>query len=277
MLSQLHRLLPDHFDRYFEPFLGSGAVFFFVRENMHPRESFLSDNTVDLVNCFKMVRDKLDGLLDLLVCYRSRHSEGHYYATRAADSATLSPLERAARFLYLNKTCFNGLYRVNAKGQFNVPMGSYNDPNIVNEDALRRASRLLQGVCVEEHDFAEAVSRASSGDFVYLDPPYHPLSSTASFTGYTPSPFSEDAQRRLCSVYRELDNKGCLLAQSNSDTEFIRGLYSGFRIETVMARRAINSDASKRGPISELVILNYAGPRPASSSAVAGPGEQEVS
>lgn len=257
LLPQFKPLLPDRMERYFEPFLGSGAVFFFVKRNLRPRDTILSDNTGELINCFEAVRDRVTPLIGLLVEHRERHSREYYYRVRATDPATLTPLERAARFLYLNKTCFNGLYRVNSRGQFNVPMGSYKNPNVVNRDSLERASEVLQGVHLIVRDFCEVVSDAGRGDFVYFDPPYHPLSSTSSFTGYTSSAFPESEQKRLSEVYRSLDAKGCLLAESNSDTELIRALYRGFRIETVMARRAINSDASKRGRIPELVILNY--------------------
>ena len=257
LLKQLHPLMPSHFKRYIEPFLGSGAVFFFVKRNLQPEETILSDNLGDLINCYEVVRGQVEELISDLRAHELNHAQDYYYFTRSLDPIGLTDLQKASRFLYLNKTCFNGLYRVNSKGEFNVPIGAYKKPNIVNADSLRAASRLLRDATIQEHDFADSILEARNDDFVYLDPPYYPLSTTANFTGYTRNVFLESEQRRLYATYQELDHKGCLLMQSNSDTEFIRKLYDGFRIETVQARRSINSDASKRGKISELVILNY--------------------
>ncbi|MFQ5976436.1 MAG: DNA adenine methylase, partial [Candidatus Hydrothermarchaeales archaeon] len=161
------------------------------------------------------------------------------------------------RFLYLNKTCYNGLYRVNSKGKFNVPMGRYKNPSILMEDKLKEASELLQGVTIKLQDFWGVLNDANKRDFVYFDPPYYPLSSTANFTGYTPHNFLEEEQTRLADVYRKLNKKGCLLMESNSDTKLINELYEGFKKEIVKARRMINSDATKRGAINEVLILNY--------------------
>ena len=257
LLEQLKVFLPDHIDRYFEPFVGSGALFFFVKQHLQPREIVLSDSVAELVNSYQIIRDKVDELIDALTLHKKNHSKEYYYRIRQTDPASLTAVGQAARFLYLNKTCFNGLYRVNSKGIFNVPMGRYANPSIVKPNVLREAGALLQNVRVQKRDFSTIVSEARQGDFVYFDPPYYPLSNTANFTSYTKNPFLEDQQKKLCTAYRELDNKGCLLMQSNSSTDFIRSLYKGFRIETVRARRIINSNAMKRGAISELVILNY--------------------
>jgi DNA adenine methylase len=257
LLPQLLPLFPNHVDRYFEPFLGSGAVFFAIKQLFPLKKVVLSDNTSELINCYKIVRNCPNDLLNILVSYKKRHSKDHYYEVRSIDSSSLTPIERAARFIYLNKTCFNGLYRVNSRGQFNVPIGSYLNPNIVNEEVLFKASLLLQDVEIKERDFSDVFLDVIPGDFIYFDPPYYPLSSTAYFTSYTSNSFSEIDQLRLHAVFKSLDDKHCFVAQSNSDTTFIRELYKGYRIETVMARRAINSDATKRGVITELVILNY--------------------
>ncbi len=164
---------------------------------------------------------------------------------------------RAARLIYLNKTCYNGLWRVNSRGEFNVPMGSYDHPNILDERRLVAASHALQGVEVRSNSFAQAVAGAGAGDFVYFDPPYVPVSQTANFTGYYRGGFSADEQRALAETFRDLDTRGCRVMLSNSDVPFVRDLYADFRIETVTARRRINSDATQRGPISEVVVLNY--------------------
>ena len=257
LLEQLKVFLPDHVDRYFDPFVGGGALFFFVKQHLQPQEIILLDSVAELVNSYQIIRDKVDELIDALTLHKKNHSKEYYYRIRQTDPASLTAVGQAARFLYLNKTCFNGLYRVNSKGIFNVPMGRYVIPSIVRPNLLREACALLQNVRVQKRDFSTIVSEARQGDFVYFDPPYYPLSNTANFTSYTENPFLEDHQKKLCAIYRELDKKGCLLMQSNSNTDFIRSLYKGFRLETVQARRTINSNAMKRGVISELVILNY--------------------
>jgi DNA adenine methylase len=257
LLPQLVQFMPNNISRYEEPFLGSGAVFFLLKLNFDLEKVVLSDNTSELINCYQMVKDNVQNLLEHLVIHKENHSKEYYYKIRAKNPEVLTPVERASRFLYLNKTCFNGLYRLNSKGEFNVPIGSYINPNIVNKDDILYAHQLLQNVCIKERDFAEVLSDVQDSDFIYFDPPYHPLSSTAYFTSYTAKSFSLDDQIRLYEVFKSLDQRHCLLMQSNSDTEFIRNLYKDFRIEKVTARRAINSDASKRGPISEVLILNY--------------------
>lgn len=257
LLEQLKVFLPDHVDRYFEPFVGGGALFFFVKQHLQPQEIILLDSVAELVNSYQIIRDKVDELIDALTLHKKNHSKEYYYRIRQTDPASLTAVGQAARFLYLNKTCFNGLYRVNSKGIFNVPMGRYVSPSIVRPNLLMEACALLQNVRVQKGDFSTILSEARQGDFVYFDPPYYPLSNTAYFTSYTKNPFLEDQHEKLCAAYRELDKKGCLLMQSNSNTDFIRSLYKGFRLETVQARRVINSNAMKRDAISELVILNY--------------------
>lgn len=260
LIEQFKELFPERFNRYFEPFVGGGAVFFHLwKENKIPDSVFLFDNNEELINAYKVVRDDVDGLIQRLTVHKRKHNSDHYYATRQLDrnDITLSSLERAARTLYLNKTCFNGLYRVNSKGQFNVPIGSYKNPKILDEELLRAASTALQDVKVETGDFRTIVELAGPNDFIYFDPPYDPLSKTANFTSYTAGNFGDKDQEDLANVFSALSDKGCFCMLSNSYTPFILGLYDQFRIETVRAIRAINSDASGRGAIKEVVVLNY--------------------
>jgi len=189
----------------------------------------------------------------------NRHSKESYYQIRERynELRRASMSQRAAMFIYLNKTCFNGLHRVNRKGEFNVPVGSYKNPRILNEGALRVASQALSRAQLRCASFDGLLEHAKPGDFVYFDPPYEPLSQTSSFTSYARDGFSRDDQTRLRDVYQALDRRGCKLMLSNSDVPFIRGLYRDFDIETVAAPRAINCDAKKRGKVSEVVVLNY--------------------
>jgi len=261
LLEQYERFFPAaRGGRYFEPFVGSGAVFFHLRRRDLFEEYTLSDANEDLINCFRVVQQDVDALIARLEEHRRAHDKTHYYAVRALDRdpawKATPPVERAARMIYLNKTCYNGLWRVNSKGHFNVPMGRYKNPDIANADRLRAASEALRGVRLEVRGFEAVKDAAAPGDFVYFDPPYHPLSATASFTSYAADDFGPDDQRRLAEVFAALDSQGCRVMLSNSDTPFVRDLYPSFRIETVCARRAINSASGKRGPVSEVVVLN---------------------
>ncbi len=259
LLGQFERFFPHEVGRYSEPFVGSGAVFFYVMERFNPADVVLSDSNEELMNAYRAVRDDVEDLLIGLKEHRRSHGEGHYYRVRSLNPAALSPPARAARLIYLNKTCFNGLYRVNSRGGFNVPMGSYKNPRIFDAENLRRVSQALQSVDLQVRHFSvlSDIAKQRRGDFIYFDPPYHPLSKTSSFTSYTAGDFKESDQKRLAEVYRTLDRKGCRLMLSNSDCLFTRGLYKGFRLETVRARRAINSKADGRGEINELLVLNY--------------------
>lgn len=262
LLAQYEPFFPrEPLRGYFEPFVGSGAVFFHLRGRGLFSSYYLSETNEELLNCYRAVRDHVDDLIALLREHQARHSRDYYYTIRNLDrnSAWLhaSSVERAARLIYLNKTCYNGLWRVNRQGHFNVPMGRYKKPEIVNEARLRAASRALQGVHLAVEDFEQVIRRAGRGDFVYLDPPYIPLSETANFTSYTREEFSEYEHRKLALVFAELDRKGCRVMLSNSDTPLTRELYRHFRIETVSARRAINSASTRRGAVPEVVVLNY--------------------
>lgn len=260
LLSQFKTYIPNKFDRYIEPFVGGGAVFFHLQSGGKlPAYSFLFDHNEELINTYCVVRDDLDELIELLETHQEKHSKDYFYQIRSLDrqGVQLSSVERAARTIYLNRTCFNGLYRVNSKKQFNVPIGSYKNPTILYEDVLKAASFVLQDVSIEVMDFRDVIALAKAGDFFYFDPPYDPISATSSFTGYTANNFQEQDQKDLAEVFKSLDDKGCLCMLSNSHTPFILELYQGFNIKIVNARRAINSIGSGRGVIQEVVVLNY--------------------
>ena len=227
--------------------------------HIQPKRAVLSDSNPDLIGAFQAVRDNPRELMGAL----DRHREGplneeyFYHVRDGLDLSRLSPVERAARTIFLNKTCFNGLYRVNAKGKFNVPWGDYKNPKLYDRSNLIRASRLLRGKKILLSDYRKALSSANLGDFVYLDPPYHPLSETSRFTSYTKEDFADKEQRELAATCRELDRKGVLFALSNSPTPLVLDLYEGFQVQRLRAKRAINSKASGRGPIDELLVMNY--------------------
>ncbi len=256
LLSQLAQFYPPRgtVERYVEPFLGSGAVYFHFKAMVEPKRALLWDNNRELVDTFQAVQSSVDQVIKLLRKYQKQHSKDFFLAMREKMPTSLP--SKAARLIYLNKTCFNGLYRVNSRGIFNVPFGRYTNPGIFNEDWLRRASDELANAKIETRDFRLLELHAKKNDFVYFDPPYHPRSSTSYFTSYTRESFGEADQRELAEVYRALDKKGCLLMLSNSDTPLIRELYRDFCIREVSARRNINSRAERRGPICELVVLN---------------------
>lgn len=255
LLKHYTRLFPAEFNRYFEPFLGGGAVFFHMVAKNPDLRAFLSDSNGELINCYNMVKNELPSVIRYLK--KHRNDKHHFYKVRALDAEELLPAERAARLIYLNKTCFNGLFRVNRKGQFNVPFGSYEKPKICDEVNLRAAERALCNAKLTSANFENVLLQAKKGDFVYLDPPYQPLSTTSSFTSYTRNSFGVEDQARLAEVFRKLTDKGCYAMLSNSDTPLIRELYDEFHIETVYANRAINSRGDKRGRVAEVAVLNY--------------------
>jgi DNA adenine methylase len=260
LLAQLEPYFPSGLTRYLEPFVGGGAVFFHLWNRQRlPGRVFLFDHNEELVNAYIAVRDHVDELAGFLTVHQERHSEEYYYAVRAQDRQPieLSDVQRAARTIYLNRTCFNGLYRVNSKGQFNVPMGRYKNPAIVRRDVLRAASAALQSVDIRVNGFRQLVDQARPGDFYYFDPPYHPVSKTANFTSYTAHAFRDQDQRDLADVFARLAQKGCLCMLSNSHTPFVLGLYRDYRIETVYAKRRVNSDVNGRGTVKEVVVMSY--------------------
>lgn len=255
LLAAYEKHFPYEFNSYFEPFTGGGAVFFHLINSRPAFTATLSDLNEELVNCYSVIRDDVDELIDEL--QRHKNDQEYFYALRATSPADLTDAARAARLIYLNKTCFNGLYRVNSKGQFNVPFGSYKNPRVCDTTNLRACSAALQQVQILHQPFDQVLKQAKRGDFVYFDPPYHPLSSTANFTSYTKHSFSAEDQEALAEVTTKLHKRGCMFMLSNSDTPFIRKLYRNFEINTVYAMRAINCKAEGRGPVPEVLVTNY--------------------
>ena len=257
VVNQLSKYIPERFNNYHEPFLGGGALFFYLYSMIksNKKEAFLSDSVDELVNLYKIIRDDVDNLIS--ISGKHVYDEQYYYEVRAQDTSKLNNLQRASRFLYLNKTCFNGLYRVNRKGQFNVSFGSYDNPVIIDENALLNASIAFKLAELSTGDFSLVLDKAQKHDFVYLDPPYVPLSATSNFTGYTPGSFSAADHNRLREAFEELSLRGCYVMLSNSNTDYVRDLYYNCNIKTINVMRAINSDVTKRGAIKELLILSY--------------------
>jgi len=260
LLGQFEPLFPKKFNRYLEPFVGGGAVFFHIIQNFKPKKIIISDVNEELINTYKIVKTDVERLIIELKQHREYHlAEGkkYYLTIRATNPNDLLSLERAARFIYLNKTCFNGLYRVNSGGGFNVPMGSYENPDIVQEERLRIVSKLLKNVTIKVMSFEKILGIAKKGDFIYFDPPYYPLKNKNSFTTYTKGAFLEKEQELLAEVFKKLDKKGCSVMLSNSDTKFIKDLYVKYNINFVQATRMINCNGDKRGKIKEVVVTNY--------------------
>ncbi len=252
LIQQYIDYFPKDFKTYYEPFLGGGAVFFYL----HPSSAILTDINPELVNAYRCVRDNVEELITILEEHQLRHCRDYYYQVRQINGTT--NLEKAARLIYLNKTCFNGLYRENSKGEFNVPIGKYKNPKICNRALLRSVSTVLQNAQIKVRPFEDILKQASScDDFVYFDPPYHPLSSTSNFTAYSRNCFSQDDQIRLKHVFAELAERGVKVMLSNSDCKFVRELYSEFKIHSITASRLINSNGTKRGKISEVLITSY--------------------
>ncbi len=254
LITTYDGFFPKRFNRYFEPFTGGGAIFFHLKNQRGEFKASLSDLNDELINCYRVIKNDVEELISHLKTHPN--DEDYFYELRAVDAKTLSEIERAARLIYLNKTCFNGLYRVNSKGQFNVPFGFYKNPRTCNETNLRACSAALADVELNCRPFDHVLKFAKKGDLVYFDPPYHPLSSTANFTSYTRNCFSADDQEHLADVFAKLDKRGCHVMLSNSDCAFIRDLYKDFSIETVNAIRAINCKSEGRGKITEVLVLN---------------------
>jgi DNA adenine methylase len=255
LIPQMFPLFPRHFSGYLSLSWGA-AVFLHIR----PPRAVLSDINPRLIDCYAAVRDEVAVVIDYLEAFRRAHSTEAFYAARERlnrSQVGLSRAERAALHIYLNKTCYNGLYRENRRGHFNVPMGRYKSPRIYSPAHLAEVSALLQGAELRCASFDETVQSAGPDDFVYFDPPYDPVSDTSNFTGYTRFGFGAADQERLATLCRDLDQRGCKVLVSNSNTPRIRRLYRGFAILPVEARRRINSKATRRGAIQELLIRNY--------------------
>ncbi len=255
---------PASFGRYVEPFVGAGAVFFAALEARPGTRAVLNDANQELIETFMVLRDSREDLVAALAELSARYHPGEpaarrdlYYAMRADDPA--GPVARATRFIFLNKTCYNGLFRVNLRGGFNVPHGRYKNPRILDEALLAACSAALQHADLRAEDFAATCAAAEPGDFVYLDPPYHPLTATANFTGYTRADFGRADQLRLRDAFEDLTLRGVAAMLSNSAHDYVRSLYGGlgYGIEEVAMSRAINSKATARQPIPELLIDNF--------------------
>ncbi len=244
--------MPRRYGRYFEPFVGGGALFFRLR----PAEAFLTDINAELVDCYRAVRDRVEEVVAALGGHI--YDKDHYYGIRALDPAELELPARAARTIFLNKAGYNGLFRVNRAGRFNVPFGRYTRPTLCDSENLRACAAALQMARLEVASFAWVLDEARAGDFVYFDPPYAPVSDTADFTTYARGGFGREDQRRLADVFAELTRRGVQAMLSNSDVPWLRRLYAGHRIERARASRSINSDPSRRGKVSELIVRNYA-------------------
>ena len=262
IIPQITRHIPLKFARYFEPFVGGGAVFFHIA--LHNRSVFLSDINVELINAYEIIRNSVEELITALKHHQTEYMKSpkrYYYKLR--DSTTVSNnIESAARFITLNKTCYNGLYRVNRSGIFNVPIGRYKNPVICDTNNLRKISMVLrQHVShLVVSDYKKILSeKADKDDFVYLDPPFHPVSGTANFTSYTNNGFTLEDQKELAILFKQLTRRGCKLLLSNSNTEEVRRLYSEYshHTEITHVNRSINSVGSKRVGHEELLIRNY--------------------
>jgi DNA adenine methylase len=254
--------MPQDFDTYFEPFLGGGAVLFHLISQNSQLKCFVSDVNSTLIQSYVTIRDKADELIISL----KEHSENYFknpeeYYYQVRDSNPKNQIDQVSRLLFLNKTCFNGLYRVNSKGKFNVPIGRYVNPNIINKENLLAVSQILQSkeISIKCEDFTTSLKKTQKDDFVYLDPPYQPTSSTANFTSYTNDSFSYKDQERLFTTFQKLDSKGCKVMLSNSKSKEVIGLFSEYskNIVEINANRFINSNSNKRTGHTEILIKNY--------------------
>jgi DNA adenine methylase len=266
LLDELDSCMPLKFDRYFEPFLGGGALFFYLISNKNKSfTAYLSDINSELINSYVVIKDNVEDLIELLTAHEIEYKKNpsqYYYHLRNDKKTDNNKIARAAIFIALNRTCFNGLYRVNRQGLFNAPWGKYKEPVICNSDNLRNVSVALREskAIIEVRDYKEVLPcKAKEWDLIYLDPPYNPVSSTAYFTKYTYNGFSCKDQKDLAKIFRQLDNKGCKVLLSNSSTPFVRKLYADFDkyILEVNALRSINCNGSRRAGHKELIIRNY--------------------
>jgi len=254
LLDELTQGMP-YFENYHEPFIGGGALFFRLESMNKIKRAYLSDSNAELINTYSIIKNEVFELMSELASPLYVNDEAAYYKIRASKPKT--NVERAARFIYLNKTAFNGLYRVNSSGGFNVPFGRYGNPKILDSQNLMLVHRALQKDELYCGDFTIALKNAKRGDFVYFDPPYFPISKTSNFTGYTKDGFGENEQKKLLKTYKELDSKGCFVLLSNSYSDFISELYSEFEPEIVHASRMINCKGDRRGKIKELIVRNW--------------------
>ena len=261
LLNKLVALLPLNINNYYEPFLGGGALFFELKRlNKINGSSFLFDTNQGLINAYRQIRDNPTEVVERLKYHRDHHSQNYFYYARESYNIELRDSAfSASLFIYLNKTCFNGLYRVNQSNDFNVPFGKYKNPNILDEENLVLVSEALQGVTIECKDFGYLYDvDFQKNDFVYFDPPYHQIDKKKSFVGYTQNGFGVREQIELRDLFAGLSGTNARAMLSDSDTDFTRWIYSSnTRIETVQANRNINSKGTGRGKVSEIVVMNY--------------------
>lgn len=255
LLSKLLAFAPLRFEDYFEPFLGGGAFFFKLCSLGNIKRTHLNDSNPELVNAYTVIKEKPMELIRELKSVEYKNDKESFYRIRGEKPDT--EVKAAARFVYLNKTAFNGLYRVNSEGKFNVPFGKYKHPRILDEENILAVNKALQKDEITCLDFEEAVANARKNDFVYFDPPYQPISKTSSFTSYTAGSFTEKDQERLFNCFERLDKKGSFLMLSNSYSELVKELYGDYNTYIVKASRAISCKAEGRGKIRELIITNY--------------------
>ena len=259
LLDIINPLIPKNISTYVEPFVGGGAVLL----DLKPKKAIINDYNAELINVYKVIRDNPQELMLLLEKHQIKNNENYFYEIRSLDREDsyddMSSIEKAARIIYLNKTCFNGLFRVNQAGQFNSPYGSYKNPNIVNRPAVSAMSIYFNNnnIKIMQGDYKQALKGLRRGSFVYLDPPYLPISTSSSFTGYTEGGFTIEDQKELKRQCDRLNERGIKFLLSNSDHKIIKELYQDYNIITVKARRAINSKGNKRGEINEVLVKNY--------------------
>ena len=259
LMPEIREMLPDGVTThpYYEPFIGGGALFF----ELLPKRAVINDYNEELINVYTVIRDNPSELIEDL--QRHKNTAEYFYKIRAIDRqplfSNLTRIERASRIIYLNKTCYNGLYRVNNAGEFNSPFGRYKNPNIVNEPVIKAVSKYLNSsqIQISSCDYALILKDIPTDSFVYLDPPYHPISESSSFTGYVQGGWDEGDQLRLRDVCNRLRNNGIKFLLSNSASDFIREIYSDYNIHIVQAKRSVNSNSSRRGQVDEFLIRNY--------------------
>ncbi|MDR2080449.1 MAG: DNA adenine methylase [Campylobacteraceae bacterium] len=262
LLKELLKRIPKDFNSYFEPFVGGGALFFEMKKQklLEGKQIYLSDKNKELINAYKVIQNNPQKLINELLIFNKEHSKDFYYYIRELDRnpcfEQFKDEYKAARFIYLNKTCFNGLYRVNQKGFFNVPIGRYKNPQICSEELIFGAHEALQNSNILCCCYTTILEFAKKGDFIYFDPPYYPINKTSNFTSYNKDNFLEKDQKELATVFKNTSQTGCFVLESNSDTDFIKELYKEFLIEFIKADRYINCKGSERGKIQEILISN---------------------
>lgn len=265
LITELRIYFPNKFERYFEPFVGGGALFYDVIQNTNLVFSSINDINKKLIITYQQVKKEPDGLISILseleISYKKKNEEEQkeffYLIRNKYNNKNLTDSYTAAYLIFLNKTCFNGMYRENSKGEYNVPFGDQKNPTICDKENLLAVSKCLKNTKMTNLSFEESIKDCKNGDFIYFDPPYYPINGTSKFTSYSKDSFGQNEQVKLRDVFEQLSNKGCLIMLSNSNTEFIKDLYKDFKINFIYATRSINSKGNGRGRIAELVVTNY--------------------